>query len=120
MEMAAFTFRDWAFFLGVYVLWCAPAVLIWNFARRRSQRTIVRAAIFGASFAPGVIPIMREAYVIGPAILGLGYMAFQAAFEPSFIVDFVSMLLLNIAPILASIFIYLAVAHRQRLFTPRG
>ena len=121
MEMASFTFRDWAFFLGVYVLWCAPAVLIWNLARSRSKRNIVRAAIFGALFAPGVIPIMREAYVIGPAILGLGYMALQSAFEPSFIVDFVShMLLWNLAPILASIFIYLAVAHRQRLFTPRG
>jgi len=121
MEWASFTFRDWAFLLGVYVVWFAPAVLIWNFARIRSNRPLVRAAIFGALFAPGVIPIVREAYVVGPAILGLGYMTLEAAFEPTFIADFVSHVLLwNLAPIFALTLIYLTVAQRQRLLPPKG
>jgi hypothetical protein len=120
MDVGSFTFRDWALFLGAYVVWCLPAVLAWNIARKRSKRSIVRAILFGVLFAPGVVPIVREAYVIGPAILGLGYMALQAVFEPKFIMDFISnMLLWSIAPIFAVTVIYLVVA-RQRLFKLRG
>ena len=120
MEFGSFTFRDWSLFLGAYLVWCAPAVLAWNIARKRAKTSIVRAILFGVLFAPGVVPIVREAYVIGPAILGLGYIALQAVFEPKFIMDFISnMLLWNVAPMFALTSIYLIVAP-ERLIKLRG
>jgi len=78
MEIGSFTLRDWALFLGAYVLWCPVALLIWRFVRKRFGSPIGRAIVFGVLFAPGVVPIVREAYVVGPAILTLGYFGASA------------------------------------------
>ena len=79
MEVGSFTVRDWALFLGAYMLWCPIGFLIWRFVQKRLCNPIPRAFVFGVLFAPGVVPIVREAYVIGPAVLALGYFGALAA-----------------------------------------
>jgi hypothetical protein len=79
MQVGSFTVRDWALFVGAYMLWCPVGFLIWRFVRKRLGSPIPRAFVFGVLFAPGVVPIVREAYVIGPAILGIGYLGIFAA-----------------------------------------
>lgn len=115
MEIGSFTLRDWALFLGPYVLWCPVALLVWRFVRKRFSSPIGRAIVFGFLFAPGVVPILREAYVVGPAILALGYFGAVAALGSKVSLDLAEEILKwNLGPIVAFISAYVVVKRLRR------
>ena len=82
MNMSSFTLRDWSLYIGLYLSWCAVATLIWYFVRRRFRKPLLRAISFGVMFAPGLIPIVREAFIISPAFLALAYLGVFVLVEP--------------------------------------
>jgi hypothetical protein len=116
MEIGSFTLRDWALFLGAYILWCPVALLIWRFVRKRFGSPIGRAIVFGVLFAPGVVPIVREAYVVGPAILALGYFGVFAALGSKGSLDLAQQILKwSLGPIVAFISAYVVVIRLRQL-----
>ena len=115
MEISSFTVRDWALFLGAYVLWCPVAFLMWRFAGKRFRSPLGRAFVFGVLFAPGVVPIVREAYVIGPAFLGLGYFGIFMALGSKWSLALAAPVLeWNVGPIIAFACVCVVVGGRRR------
>jgi hypothetical protein len=81
--LRSFTLRDWELFLGPYLGWSLACFPLWRFGHKRIRKPAIRAAVFGVLFAPAAIPILREAFVIGPALWGLAYFAIMMAMGPS-------------------------------------
>ena len=95
MELSQFAARDWLLFLAPYTVWCSIAGCLWRFILRpRIERLSARAAVFSILFAPTLFPIVREAFVLGPASASLVYVGLLALrFRPpgwpvvTFVVD---------------------------------
>lgn len=81
----SFTSRDWLLFFVPYFVWCAICGLIWVFViARRIALPSTRALVFALLFTPTVFPIVREAFVIGPASLSLLLLVLLSLFSKNF------------------------------------
>ena len=117
-----FTSRDWLIFFVPYLLWCAIFGLIWVlFIDRRIVSSSIRALVFALLFTPTFFPIVREAFIIGPASLSLLYLALLSLFSKNFNLKLVVFALLaDILPILCVWGVYAAILRfMQRIRTRR-
>jgi len=113
-HLSSYTLRDWELFLGPYLCWLFASVPLWCFIRKRIHKLPTLSLAFGALFAPSAIPIVREAYVVGPALVGLGHFAFLmfGRSGPQFS-PFIEGLLLPLVSIIGSSCLYAAAKRRR-------
>ena len=79
MDFGTFTLKDWIFVFVPYVLWCLICGCIWHFVLRgRIVRPSARAAVFSILFTPTAFPIVRDAFILGPASFAVLYVGLIA------------------------------------------
>ena len=80
MNVAGFSARDWLIFLGPYLGWCAVSALVWRVRALRSAG-LRRAVWFALLFTPSPCPVVREAFVIAPLVLSVGWIGVLAGLQ---------------------------------------
>jgi hypothetical protein len=104
-----------AFVPGLYGAWCLAAGLNWRRVRARIGTRSARAVAFGVLFAPGLLPIVREAWIVAPAILACAHLLTVAAIMPSNIgAVLVSEVTVDVVSIAGFAIVYACIAHSGR------
>jgi hypothetical protein len=83
VNFAQFTLRDWLIFCVPYLVWCLVWAAIWRTTlRERITRPAFRAAAFAILFTPTLFPIVREAFILGPASVSFLFVGLMALRSP--------------------------------------